>query len=265
MSDDESTVVDTVSVGQPQFNAPAQRLAAVEAQLANVTGMLERLLARVAEAPKTEPDQLGGALLVKGPARSLASTSNAEDTSQLAGTSSKASGQPRPSTSTAEASSSKTGASSLGRGRGGPRALEGRTNVLIKPPAPYKPSTKIVPWIHQMDRYMALVSIDTPEDQALALVANLSTEASERMEMLDLEADVWNNGPLIRQELLLRFADLKTPAAYRIEFRNARQGPKEDAGQFLDRVYYLASKATDEPGATKQSMFFNSVREQFIE
>ncbi len=92
---------------------------------------------------------------------------------------------------------------------------------------------------------MQQIGITATAEQALTLATALSHDAYERLEQLRLPSSIWNDAEAFKRQLKLTFADLKTVDTYRYEFRTAKQQQKEDAGQFLDRVYHLAIKANE--------------------
>ena len=140
-----------------------------------------------------------------------------------------------------------------------------RTKVNVQQPGHYKPTDKIVDWIHRMDQYMEQVSITLPKERALILSSGLNNEAYSRMAALRLDMALWTDGEALRAKLLNVFGECKTLSAYRAEFRAAKQKTDEPVNQFYDRVVALALAANPGQNPVDNQVLRDDIAAQFCE
>jgi hypothetical protein len=125
-----------------------------------------------------------------------------------------------------------------------------RAAVAVKSPEPYKLGADIDAWLARAKTYAQAAGLDQPADRAVALASGLSQDAYTALYRSDLPSSTWQDPDDLEDAMRRCFDDQKTEAAWGEEYRSAKQDAKEGAGQFVDRVKYLARRAYSKVFAT---------------
>lgn len=142
-----------------------------------------------------------------------------------------------------------------------------RTQPATRLPELYKIGADIDSWLRRMDHHFVQVNIQTAKEQAMALSNGLSQDAFAQVDQLGLSAEQWADVEVLKTQLRLTFAAVKTQSGWLVEFQTVKQDTKEKAGEFFNRLAHIARKAYPElvaPGVNEIT-FRKIVKQKFVE
>ena len=142
--------------------------------------------------------------------------------------------------------------------------LAGRSKVSIRMPEQFKLGNDIEVWLMRMDCYMTAMGITNSAEMAMTLQTNLTTETHLHLVRLQLPSETWQSVNALRAALRLKFRDGRSAPSFIAEFRSCRQDAREDAGFYLDRLVYLASRGLTVFNACDDSDKIAYVLQQFL-
>jgi hypothetical protein len=118
-----------------------------------------------------------------------------------------------------------------------------------------------------MDHYFAQADIQNPRDQAMAISNGLSQDAFTRVDKLGLSNEQWADVEILKTQLRLTFAVVKSQSGWMLEFQTLKQDPKETAGDFFDRLAHTARQAYPELVArlVDELTFRKIVKQKFVD
>jgi hypothetical protein len=115
----------------------------------------------------------------------------------------------------------------------------------IKPPRPYTSKMRFEDWWSQFSAYLTAVAPANISDEAAAthLIQALSPEVFSTLRGCGLLDSDLSSTKEIYYKLVSRFGDKISPELYQQEFPQLKQGTKETAAEYCDRVRQIAHRA----------------------
>lgn len=134
---------------------------------------------------------------------------------------------------------------SKGLTESGEEPISSHARASIKPPRPFSAKMRFEDWWSQFNAYLTAVAPNNISDEVAAnyLIGALSHEVFATLRGCGLmESDLLSTRA-IYNKLQSRFGDRISPALYIQEFPQLKQGAKESAAEFADRVRQIAHRA----------------------